>query len=105
MNDFIKSKYRRVRRMRSKSSVGRVLRCYSSAGQAMTASDVADKTKLDIGYIRSLLSKMTSSDPTFKCEYGNMPLLRLDEKRLDEESNQMESYYTWNYKYGNEKLN
>jgi hypothetical protein len=48
---------------------------------------------------------MTSSDPNFKDEYGNMPILRLDEKALSDTTNQMVSLYTWNYKYGTDELN
>lgn len=105
MDDFLRNKYRRTKRMRSNSLTAQVLRTIKESDVALTATMVADKTGIKGNYVRSLLSRMTSSDPTFKCEYGQMPVIRLEEVALSETTNCYESLYTWNYRYGNKELN
>ena len=105
MNSTLKRKHLRNQRMRSNSSVGKIFRCMSEAKEAMTYEQIATQTGIGVNYCQTLLSRMTSSDPNFKDEYGNMPILRLDEKALSDTTNQMVSLYTWNYKYGNDELN
>ena len=102
MNDFQQARLRRIQRERSDTKVAKILKYVRNAETALTADQISERTGIHAGHVRTVLSSTSSSDDRYKCEYGNFPIIRIEEKALSENSNRLISLYSWNYEYGRE---